>query len=73
MSVDKANPANAKDEVTTSQNNNIITAKTFEMMTEDEVEEIMAQRRRKEDRPEWRKDRFGDDRPLSAWDYFDFE
>jgi hypothetical protein len=67
MSIDKTNPANVKDEVATSQNNNLVTAKTFEMMTEDEVEAIMAQRRQ-EDRPEWGKNRFGDDRPLSAWD-----
>ena len=58
----------ANDEVTTSQNNNLVTAKTFEMMTEDEVEEIVAERRRNEGRPEWEKNRFGDDRPLSAWD-----
>jgi hypothetical protein len=67
MSADKAIPADAKDGVTTSQNNNFVTAKTFEMMTEDEVEAIMAQRRQ-EDRAEWGKNRFGDDRPLSAWD-----
>jgi hypothetical protein len=59
---------NAEDEVTTSQNNSVVTAKTFEMMTEDEVEQIMAERRGKEYRPEWGKNRFGDDRPLSAWD-----
>jgi hypothetical protein len=47
---------------------NVVTPKTFEQMTEDKVEEIMEQRRRKADRPEWSKDRFGDDRPLSAWD-----
>jgi hypothetical protein len=47
-------------------NPQIVTPKTFEQMTEDEVEEIMA--RRKEDQPEWEKNRFSDDRPLSAWD-----
>jgi hypothetical protein len=69
MSVDKANPPNVKGEVTTSQNNNLVTAKTLEMMTEDEVEEIMEQRQRKNERPEWGKNPFGEDRPLSAWDY----
>jgi hypothetical protein len=68
MSVDKANPANVKDEVTTSQNNSIVTPKTLEMMTEDEVEQIMAERRRKEDRAEWGKNQFDDDRPPSAGD-----
>lgn len=68
MSIDTANPANAKDAAATSQNDNIVTAKTFEMMTEYEVEAIMAERRLIEDRPEWGKNPFGDDQPLSAWD-----
>jgi hypothetical protein len=50
-------------------NPSVVTPKTFEQMTEDEVEEIMEQRRRKNDRPEWGRNEFGDDRPLSAWDY----
>jgi hypothetical protein len=48
---------------------NVVRPRTFEEMEESEVEEIMEQRRRKADRPEWNKDRFGDDRPLSAWDF----
>jgi hypothetical protein len=40
-------------------------------MTEIEVEQIMAERRRMEDRPEWGRDQFGDPRPLSAWDRID--
>jgi hypothetical protein len=68
MTVDKANAADDNDKVPASQKNNIVTAKTFEMMTEDEVEQIMAERSRTKDRPEWGKDRFGNEQPLSAWD-----
>jgi hypothetical protein len=50
-------------------NPRIVMPKTFEQMTESEIEEIMEQRRRKKERPEWGKNQFGEPRPLSAWDY----
>ena len=68
MSIDKANPANVKDEVATSRNNNLVTAKTFEMMTEAEREEIMRERQKRQEDPEWGRNQFGEARPLSAWD-----
>jgi hypothetical protein len=68
MSVDKANPANVKDEVTTSQNTNIVTPKTFEMMTEAEREAVVREREARQEHPEWGRNTFGEARPLSAWD-----
>jgi hypothetical protein len=47
----------------------VVTPKTFEQMIDDEVEEIMEERRRKQERPDWGRNEFGEARPLSAWDY----
>jgi hypothetical protein len=52
-------------------NPHVVTPKTFEQMTEIEIEEVMAKRRRKQDPPEWGRNQFGDPRPLSAWDRID--
>jgi len=71
MSIDKVSPPNTNNEVVADQNNNLVTPKTFEMMTEAEVEELMAERQRKQDRSEWCRTRFGDPRPLSEWDLLD--
>jgi hypothetical protein len=71
MSIDKAGPPEVIYEVATDRNNNLVTPKTFEMMTKAEVEEVMAERRHQQRRPEWGKNQFGEDRPLSAWDLLD--
>ena len=68
MSIDKANPANVKDEVATSRNNNLVTAKTFEMMTEAERDFIVREREAQQEHPEWGRNSVGEPRPLSAWD-----
>jgi hypothetical protein len=68
MTIDKANPPDAKDELALSQNDNLGTPKTFEMMTEAEREEVMRQRQERQEHPEWARNQFGEARPLSAWD-----
>jgi len=68
MSIDKANPANVKDEVAISQNDNLVTPKTFEMMTEAEREAIVREREARQEHPEWGRSKFGEPRPLSGWD-----
>jgi hypothetical protein len=63
--------SNTPDSATPRKPNpQIVTPKSFEQMTEPEVEEIMEERRRKEERPEWGHNEFGEPRPLSAWDQF---
>jgi hypothetical protein len=68
MTLDKANPPNANDGLAITQNNNLVTPKTFEMMTEAECEEVMRQRQERQEHPEWGRNQFGEPRPLSAWD-----
>jgi hypothetical protein len=50
------------------RNPQIVRPKTFEDMDDSEVEEIMEERRRKQERPDWGRNEFGEARPLSAWD-----
>jgi len=38
------------------------------MMTEAEREEIMRERQKRQEDPEWGRNQFGEARPLSAWD-----
>ena len=66
MTIDKANPPNAKDELAISQNNNLVTPKTFEMMTEAERDAIVREREARQEHPEW--NRWGESRPLNGWD-----
>ena len=68
MTLDKANPPEAKDELAIPQNDNLVTPKTFEMMTEAEREAILREREARQEHPEWGRNGFGDLRPLSAWD-----
>jgi hypothetical protein len=67
MTID-ANPPDAKDELAISQNDNRVTPKAFEMMTEAEREDVMRQRQERQEYPEWGRNQFGEARPLSAWD-----
>ena len=71
MSIDKVSPAGVNNEFATGHGNNVVRPKTFEMMTDAEVDEVMAERRRKREQPEWGRNRFGDPRPMSAWDRID--
>ena len=68
MTIDRANPPDVKDELAISQNDNLVTPKTFEMMTEAEREAIVREREARQEHPEWGRNGFGDLRPLSAWD-----
>jgi hypothetical protein len=68
MGRDKVSPADINDEVAAHRDNNLVTPKTFEMMTDGEREDVMREREERQEHPEWGSNRWGEPRPLSGWD-----